>query len=77
MNSVVSDVAHKINKRYVGTRQEILVEGRSDRHPERLMGRTRTNKIVNFEGTESMVGQLVDVEIVTANPWAMRGKLPE
>lgn len=75
MNSVVSDVAHKINKRYVGSREEILVEGRSDRHPERLMGRTRTNKIVNFDGDASMIGQLVDVEIVTANPWALRGKL--
>lgn len=75
MNSVVSDVAHKINKRYVGRREEILVEGRSDRHPERFMGRTRTNKIVNFDGDVSMIGQLVDVEIITANPWALRGKL--
>lgn len=75
MNSVVTDVAHKINKNYVGKRAEILVEGRSDRHPERLMGRTRTNKIVNFDGDASMIGELIDVEIVTANPWAMRGKL--
>ncbi|MBS1956777.1 MAG: tRNA (N6-isopentenyl adenosine(37)-C2)-methylthiotransferase MiaB [Cyanobacteria bacterium SZAS-4] len=77
MNSVVTDVAHKINKRYIGRREQILVEGRSDRHPERFMGRTGTNKIVNFEGQESMIGQLVDVEITTANPWALRGKLPE
>jgi tRNA-2-methylthio-N6-dimethylallyladenosine synthase len=75
INSVVSAVAHKINKGYVGRRQEILVEGRSDRHPERFMGRTRTNKIVNFDGDVSMIGQLVDVEIITANPWALRGKL--
>ena len=76
LNSVVTDVSHKINKDLVGARQEILVEGRSDRHPERFMGRTRTNKIVNFEGNDSMIGQLVDVDIVTANPWALRGKLP-
>ncbi|MBI2809440.1 MAG: tRNA (N6-isopentenyl adenosine(37)-C2)-methylthiotransferase MiaB [Candidatus Melainabacteria bacterium] len=77
LNSVVTDVAHKINKGYVGSRQQILVEGRSDRHPERFMGRTGTNKIVNFEGQESMIGQLVDVDIITANPWALRGTLPE
>jgi tRNA-2-methylthio-N6-dimethylallyladenosine synthase len=76
LNSVVTDVSHKINKRLVGTRQEILVEGRSDRHPERFMGRTRTNKIVNFDGELSMIGELIDVDIVTANPWAMRGNLP-
>ncbi|CAN5612477.1 tRNA (N6-isopentenyl adenosine(37)-C2)-methylthiotransferase MiaB [soil metagenome] len=77
LNSVVTDVAHKINKSYVGSRQQILVEGRSDRHPERFMGRTGTNKIVNFEGQESMIGELVDVDIITANPWALRGTLPE
>lgn len=77
MNSVVTEVSHKINKRYVGKVEEILVEGRSDRHPERLTGRTRTNKIVNFDGDESMVGKLVDVEIVTANPWALRGALAQ
>lgn len=77
LNSVVTDVAHKINKGYIGRREQILVEGRSDRHPERFMGRTGTNKIVNFEGQDSMIGQLVDVEITTANPWALRGKLPE
>lgn len=77
LNSVVTDVAHKINKGYIGRREQILVEGRSDRHPERFMGRTGTNKIVNFDGQESMIGQLVDVEITTANPWALRGKLPD
>ncbi len=76
LNSVVTDVSHKINKRYVDKRVEILVEGRSDRHPERFMGRTRTNKIVNFEGHVSMIGQLVQVDIQTANPWALRGALP-
>ena len=72
----MTDVSHKINKRYVDKRVEILVEGRSDRHPERFMGRTRTNKIVNFEGHVSMIGQLVQVDIQTANPWALRGALP-
>ncbi|HEY9676543.1 MAG TPA: tRNA (N6-isopentenyl adenosine(37)-C2)-methylthiotransferase MiaB [Drouetiella sp.] len=75
LNSVVSHVSHGINKGYVGKPTEVLVEGRSDRHPERLMGRTRTNKIVNFEGPESLIGQLVDVNIIMANPWALRGEL--
>lgn len=73
LNSVVTEVSHRLNKRYLGRRVEILVEGRSERGAKRLMGRTRTNKIVNFEGDESLIGKLIDVEIQSANPWALRG----
>jgi tRNA-2-methylthio-N6-dimethylallyladenosine synthase len=76
LNSVVTAEANKCNQRYLNKNVEILVEGRSDRSNGRLMGRTRTNKIVNFVGPDSLVGQLVDVRIVAANPWAMRGELP-
>ncbi len=75
LNTVVGDVSHKINKRYLGKRVEVLVEGVSQRDESRLSGRTRTNKIVNFEGDKSLTGKLVDVEVQSANPWALRGTL--
>lgn len=75
LNTVVSEVSHRRNKRYLGKTVEVLVEGQSERNPERLTGRTRTNKLVNFEGPESLRGTLVDVEITSANPWALRGAL--
>lgn len=75
LNTVVGEVSHRRNKRYLGSRVELLVEGRSQKSPERLTGRTRTNKIVNFEGNESHIGQFVEVTIVAANPWALRGEL--
>jgi tRNA-2-methylthio-N6-dimethylallyladenosine synthase len=75
LNTVVSEVSHRRNKRYLGKTVEVLVEGRSERNPERLTGRTRTNKVVNFQGAEDLVGQLVDVQVQAANPWALRGEL--
>ncbi|MBP7861512.1 tRNA (N6-isopentenyl adenosine(37)-C2)-methylthiotransferase MiaB [bacterium] len=75
LNTVVSEVSLRCNKRYLGRTCELLVEGRSERNPERMTGRTRTNKLVNFEGDASLTGQFVDVEITAANPWALRGKL--
>jgi len=75
LNSVVGEISHKINKRYVGRREEVLVEGESQRDASRLTGRTRTNKVVNFEGDKSLKGKLVDVDIQSANPWALRGAL--
>jgi tRNA-2-methylthio-N6-dimethylallyladenosine synthase len=75
LNTVVSEVSHRRNKRYLGKSIEVLVEGRSARAANRLSGRTRTNKVVNFEGEEHLIGKLVDVTIAAANPWALRGTL--
>lgn len=75
LNTVVGEVSHRRNKRYLGKTVEVLVEGRSERNPERLTGRTRTNKVVNFQGAEELVGQLVNVQVQAANPWALRGAL--
>lgn len=75
LNSVMQEVSHRAHKKYLGKTVEVLVEGRSERNPERLSGRTRTNKIVNFEGADSLVGQLIDVYVQTANPWALRGTI--
>lgn len=75
LNTVVSDVSHRRNKRYLGKTVEVLVEGRSQKSAERLTSRTRTNKIVNFEGSDDLVGKLVNVQIESANPWALRGSL--
>ena len=38
----------KLNKRLEGKNVDILVEGKSKTNPDKLTGRTRTNKIVNF-----------------------------
>lgn len=75
LNSVVADVSHRRNKRYLDKTVEILVEGPSEKTPERFTGRTRTNKIVNFAGSADLIGKLVDVHIEAANPWALRGSL--
>ncbi len=77
LNAMVTEVSHRCNKRYLDRNVEVLVEGESERSPNRLSGRTRTNKIVNFEGGASLIGQLVDVHIQTANPWALRGAMKQ
>ncbi len=51
----------------VGTRMEILCEGLSKTNPNRLSGRTRTNKIVVFEGSERHVGQIFEVLITKSS----------
>lgn len=57
----------------VGTRQEILVEGRSKRNPRRLAGRTRGNHLAAFEGDPARIGRLLNVEIVRASEQTLYG----
>jgi tRNA-2-methylthio-N6-dimethylallyladenosine synthase len=59
--------------RLVGQRRQILVEGPSKRNPARMMGRTRCNKIVVFDGSERHRGQLLDVNITRAGSFTLYG----
>ena len=57
----------------VGTDVEILCEGKSRNNPDRLSGRTRTNKIVVFEGAPRHVGAIFPVRIVRASSSTLYG----
>jgi tRNA-2-methylthio-N6-dimethylallyladenosine synthase len=57
----------------VGTAVEILCEGPSKTNADRLMGRTRTNKIVIIDGGARLTGQLFDVRITRATGFSLYG----
>ena len=61
------------NKALVGTVQEVLVEGKSEKDPSRLTGRTRGNKIVVFHGGDELIGRVVPVRITEARTWTLVG----
>src|SRR5919198_5745520 len=58
---------------YVGRRVQILVEGPSRKNPARFEGRTRTNKIVVFDGSERHRGELLDVKVIRAGSFTLYG----
>ena len=70
---IVNESARHINERLVGRTLEVLCEGPSKTNSSRLMGRTRTNKIVLFEGPGEFVGVLVDVRIERATGFSLYG----
>jgi tRNA-2-methylthio-N6-dimethylallyladenosine synthase len=57
----------------VGRRLQIIVEGPSRKNAARMMGRTRCNKIVVFEGSERHRGQLMDVRVMRAGSFTLYG----
>lgn len=67
--------AMTISRQMVGTTQRILVEGVSKKDDKVFAGRTENNRIVNFAGDSSLIGQLIDVKIIEALPHSLRGEI--
>ncbi len=65
--------ANLISRKMVGTVQSILVEGVSRKSNKEMQGRTENNRVVNFVGSPSMVGQFLEVEITSALANSLRG----
>jgi tRNA-2-methylthio-N6-dimethylallyladenosine synthase len=70
---VVQRRARERAQRFIGRALEVLVEGPSRTDPERLRGRTRHNKVVNFAGLAAP-GELTKVEITAATSQTLSGE---
>jgi len=69
---VVQRGAGERARRFIGRTLEVLVEGRSRTDEARLRGRTRHNKVVNFDGV-SAPGELTQVLIESATTQTLGG----
>jgi tRNA-2-methylthio-N6-dimethylallyladenosine synthase len=70
---VVNEATRRSGERLVGRNVQVLCEGPSKTNPTRLMGRTRTNKIVVFEGNQKLIGEIVGVHVQRANGFSLYG----
>ncbi|MGZ5021297.1 MAG: tRNA (N6-isopentenyl adenosine(37)-C2)-methylthiotransferase MiaB, partial [Chthoniobacterales bacterium] len=71
---VVDTSAHRKNEQLLGRAVEILCEGPSRNNAARLMGRTRTNKIVVFEDAVNRAGEIMRIKIEQANGFSLYGR---
>ena len=63
-----------ISEKMVGTTVRVLVTGFSKKSTEDLQGRTENNRVVNFVGPASLIGQIVNLYIIAAYPYSLRAK---
>ena len=63
------------NKKYIGTNHKILVEGVSKNNKNMLTGRTNSNKVVIFEGDKSLIGQVLNIQIISEHKWYLKGNI--
>lgn len=75
LKALVESQIEENNKKYVETIQKILVEGVSKNNENMLTGRTDSNKVVIFEGDKALIGNMVNIEIVSEHMWYLKGEI--
>ena len=75
LKKLYEDNISENNKAYIGTVQNILVEGFSKNNEEMLTGRTDSNKVVIFEGKDNLIGNVITVKIVSEHMWYLKGEI--
>ncbi len=75
LKALVESQIDENNKKYVGTVQKVLVEGKSKTNENMLTGRTDTNKVVNFEGNETLIGNIINLKIISEHMWYLKGEI--
>ncbi|HXV80167.1 MAG TPA: tRNA (N6-isopentenyl adenosine(37)-C2)-methylthiotransferase MiaB [Candidatus Binatia bacterium] len=73
VQSLQREISLRKNREMIGNLEEILVDGRSRLKNGQMMGRTRTNRIVNFAGDEPLMGTLLPVRITGATANSLLG----
>lgn len=75
LNALVNKQSAESMKGYKDKIVKVLVEGESKRNPDVLAGYTEKNKVVNFKGPKSIIGEIVEVKITEARTWSLNGEL--
>ena len=74
LKALVESQIEENNQKYVGTIQKVLVEGESKNNPDMLTGRTDSNKVVIFKGSKDLIGNIIDLKIVSEHMWYLKGE---
>ena len=64
-----------VSQHMLGSTQRILIEGISKKNHGELCGRTDNNRMVNFSGDASEIGNFIDVVITAALSHSLRGEI--
>lgn len=72
---LVNEISAKKNAAYVGRVEKVLVEGYSKNTATAYSGRTDGFKLINFEGSEDLVGKIVNVRVTAGKTFSLEGEI--
>lgn len=71
----VNSISAQKNAAYVGRVEKVLVEGVSKTSSQTYTGRTEGFKLINFAGSEDLVGKIVDVKVTEGKTFSLEGEV--
>lgn len=74
LKKLYADLVEERNKEYIGTTQNVLVEGKSKTNENMLTGRNEFNKVVVFEGKQELIGKMIKIKIISEHLWYLKGE---
>ena len=74
VQNVQQEISLRKNKQKIGRSEEVLIDGLS-RNRAQVMGRTRSNRIVNIVGRGNLIGEMVNARIIAATANSLVGEL--
>lgn len=75
LQALIARQAQALSSAMVGSRQRVLIDGRSRRDAAELAGRTDNNRVVNFPGPHHRIGTFAEVLITEMQAHTLRGEL--
>jgi len=75
LQEIQKEITFQKNQELEGRVEEVLVDGQSKQSDWDVTGRTRSNKIVNFQGSLDLVGKMPPIKILKAYPHSLRGEI--
>ena len=76
LQTAIDALTRRHNNAMIGTTERVLIEGRSQKNPEQLQGRTDNNRVVHIAtagDTPPAIGTFSDIHIREATNYALRG----
>ena len=73
LNELVNKYSLEANKQYLNKDVEVLIEGVSEKDPNKVFGYTETMKLVNVENAKDKIGQIISVKITDAKSFSLDG----
>lgn len=73
LNKLVNKYSKEANEKYLNKVVPVLVEGISEKDPNKTFGYTDTMKLVNIENAQDKIGEIIDVKITDAKSFSLDG----
>ena len=73
LQDLINKQTLEISQSMVNKTHTVLVNGTSKKDDNVLAGRTENNRVVNFDGNLSQIGEFVDVQVTEVLPNSLRG----